>query len=203
MPKVPTQNLEDLSFNAFLRRMQSCAICDDLPLGPNPIFQLHPEARILIAGQAPGRITHAKNRPFDDPSGDRLRNWLGVDRGTFYQDPRIGIFPVGLCFPGSGKNGDHPPKPICASTWRAEMLDRLTQVKLVIVMGRYAIDWHLPEHRKATVTDAVRRGFEGHPTTCALPHPSPRNMRWFKANPWFELEILPNLRSRVQKLLHR
>lgn len=178
--------------------MRACAICTDLPLGPRPIFQLDPAARILIAGQAPGRITHHKGVPFDDPSGDRLRDWLGLDRATFYNDPRIGILPMGLCFPGTGQAGDLPPRPECAPAWRAQVLDALPNLSLTLVIGRYAIDWHLPQMRRIAVTQAVR-DVKGE--TIVLPHPSPRNNRWLKRNPWFASNHLPPLRARVAAIL--
>ena len=192
---------ENSDFQDLTDGMSSCRLCNDLELGPNPIFQLSQNARILIAGQAPGRITHAKNRPFDDPSGDRLRRWLGIDRETFYQDDRIGIFPMGLCFPGSGKGGDAPPKPLCAKTWREPVLSKLTELELTLVIGRYAIDWHIPENKKKSVSDTVASTDPRTADRIILPHPSPRNIRWFKTHPWFEGEIIPALQSRVQTIL--
>lgn len=183
------------------RDMQACTLCTDLPLGPNPIFQLDEGVSILIAGQAPGRITHAKGRPFDDPSGDRLRTWLGVDRSTFYDDPRIGIFPMGLCFPGTGASGDKPPPEVCAATWRAPVMAKLRKVELTLVLGAYAIEWHLPHLGKTTVTDAVRATSDGAGGIYCLPHPSPRNNRWFASNPWFETRVLPEVQAHVGRIL--
>ena len=188
-------------FSELLKRMSACTICDGLELGPNPIFQIDQKAKILIVGQAPGRITHAKNRPFDDMSGNRLRRWLGVDRTTFYEDPRMGIFPMGLCFPGDGKGGDAPPRKECADTWRLPVLFHLQQVELTILMGRYAIDWHVPEHKRASVADAVSSIDPATAKNIILPHPSPRNMRWFKIHPWFDAEIIPALQKRVAAIL--
>lgn len=185
----------------LLGEIRGCTICKGLPLGPNPIFQLSPSVRILIVGQAPGRITHLKDRPFDDPSGDRLRTWLGVDRTTFYRDPRIGIFPMGLCYPGTGKGGDIPPRKECAETWRQSVLKHLSDVALQIVIGRYAIDWHAPTHRKLSVKEAVQTPVRSLTDTMILPHPSPRNIRWFRANPWYEAETIPRLQQKVQCLL--
>ncbi len=182
-------------------KMRVCTLCDGLELGPNPIFQLDERARILIVGQAPGRLTHAKNRPFDDPSGDRLRAWLGVDRPTFYGDKRIGIFPMGLCFPGSGSGGDKPPRPECATAWRQPVMRALTHVALTLVLGRYAIAWHRPDLRGLPVTDAVRRSANGENGVFVLPHPSPRNNRWLKKNDWFEADVVPRIRCEVAGLL--
>lgn len=187
----------------LLARLRACTQCEGLPLGPKPVFQLDPAARILVAGQAPGRIAHEKGRPFDDPSGDRLRDWMGIDRQAFYGDARIGIFPMGLCFPGKGKGGDNPPRPLCAATWRAAVLAQLTDVRLVLVIGRYAIDWHAPDLRKASVQDAVRQGAAQGAAldTMILPHPSPRNTAWLARNAWFEAEHVPRLRARIADLL--
>lgn len=183
--------------------MAACTICKGLPLGPRPIFQLSPEARLLIVGQAPGRITHHKARPFDDPSGERLRNWLGVDRATFYADPRIGIFPMGLCFPGSGKGGDAPPRPECAATWRTPVIAALPRVELTLVLGRYAIEWHRPDLKGKPVTQAVAACARGEGGVFVLPHPSPRNNRWLRQNDWFEAEVVPRIRARVTAVLDR
>lgn len=182
-------------------QMRACQLCTDLPLGPRPIFQLSSTARVLIAGQAPGRITHAKGRPFDDPSGERLRDWLGVDRETFYTDPRFAIFPMGLCFPGSGAGGDKPPPDICARTWRPPVLEVLEGIELTLLLGAYAIAWHLPHLKGKRVTDAVRAAAETGGHTLVLPHPSPRNNRWLRQNPWFEAEIVPRVQAQVQQIL--
>lgn len=190
-------------FDTLTAEMAACQLCTDLPLGPRPLFQLDGRARILIVGQAPGRITHAKGRPFDDSSGDRLRDWLGVDRATFYDDPRIGIFPMGLCFPGTGSSGDLPPRPICAATWRARVLDALPDVRLTLVLGAYAIAWHRPDIRGQSVVQAVKQTSRGDGGTFVLPHPSPRNNRWLKQNPWFAADVIPRIQPRVHGCLHK
>lgn len=190
---------EDLQ--TLISKMRVCAICKGLELGPKPIFQLDESAKILIVGQAPGRLTHAKDRPFDDPSGERLRSWLGVDRSTFYNDKRIGIFPMGLCFPGSGSGGDKPPRSECAETWRSPVMHTLRHVELTLVLGRYAVAWHLPNLKDQTVTEAVRRSSDGQNGVFVLPHPSPRNNRWLKKNPWFEGQVVPRIRSKIAQLL--
>ncbi len=188
-------------FQKLRSEMQACTLCKDLPLGPNPIFQLDERAKILIVGQAPGRITHLKNRPFDDPSGDRLRGWLAIDRATFYADPRVGIFPMGLCFPGTGSAGDNPPPPICAKTWRKRALQTLESVQLTLVLGAYAIAWHLPHLKGKTVVEAVKQSSEGSDDVFVLPHPSPRNNRWLKQHAWFEADIVPRIQHRVKQHL--
>lgn len=190
------ENLQTLKL-----KMLACSLCEGLELGPKPIFQLDKRAKILIVGQAPGRLTHVKDRPFDDPSGERLRSWLGVDRLTFYDDKRIGIFPMGLCFPGSGSGGDKPPRTECAKTWRLPVMETLQNVELTLVLGRYAIGWHLPEFKDLPVTEAVWRSSDGQNGVFVLPHPSPRNNRWLKKNDWFEGQVVPRIQLKIARLL--
>ncbi|GLQ36255.1 uracil-DNA glycosylase [Amylibacter marinus] len=186
---------------ALFRKMHNCTLCTGLELGPKPLFKLSPDVKILIAGQAPGRITHKKGRPFDDPSGDRLRQWLGLDRQTFYHDDRIGIFPMALCFPGSTPAGDKPPRTECAEAWRTDVMETLTQVQLTLVLGRYAIAWHLPALKKLSVTDAVKQAAQAPDGTFVLPHPSPRNNRWLAKNDWFEQAVIPRIQAKVTQIL--
>lgn len=186
---------------ALIDRIRRCTVCTDLPLGPRPILQLDPTARILIAGQAPGRRAHERRQAFDDPSGDRLRGWMGIERDTFYDSARIAILPMGFCYPGTGSGGDLPPRPVCADTWRDAALASLTKVRLTIVIGLYAQRWHLNAGRSATVTDIVRGWRSYWPDIVPLPHPSPRNARWLKANPFVEAELVPALQARVASLI--
>ena len=189
------------SFKPLLASVRACTLCvDDLEAGVRPVLQAHPDARVLIAGQAPGSKVHATGVPFDDPSGNRLRDWMGVDRDTFYDETRIAILPMGFCYPGKGKSGDLPPRPVCAQTWRKKLLDALPKVGLVLVIGQYALDWHLPEKR-ATLTETIRAWASYKRDLLPLPHPSPRNNIWLKKNPWFEIEVIPELRLRVAKAL--
>ena len=190
---------DDLSI--LKSEISACKLCADLPLGPRPIFQFGGSAKILIVGQAPGRITHAKGIPFDDPSGERLRSWLGVGRDVFYNAEKMAIVPMGFCFPGTGQGGDLPPRPECAEAWRSRILKSITEVELTLVIGRYAIDWHAPNFSRSTVTEAVKAWKNVWPEQLILPHPSPRNNRWLKKNPWFENEIVPMLQARVQALI--
>lgn len=170
-------------------------------MGANPVLIARPTARLLIVGQAPGRRVHATGLPFNDPSGDRLRNWLGIDRETFYHSPHIAIVPMGFCYPGTGKGGDLPPRPECAAAWRRQLLERMPEVGLTLLFGQYAQAWHLGGRRKKSLTETVRAWREYWPQYLPLPHPSPRNIRWFKQNPWVEEEIVPLLRERVSKVL--
>jgi uracil-DNA glycosylase len=185
---------------ALLDDVRACDICKDLPLGPRPILQISATAKLLIVGQAPGRITHNKGIPFDDPSGNRLRDWLGVSRETFYDAAKVAILPMGFCFPGTGKGGDLPPRAECAPAWRDRILDTLDAVELTLVIGRYAIDWHLPDYAGHTVTRAVQAWGEVWPKKMILPHPSPRNNRWLTSNPWFETDVIPALQDRVTQM---
>ena len=191
----------DVVQESLLASVRSCAICTGLPLGPKPLFQASPDARILIAGQAPGRRAHESGIPFRDPSGDRLRKWLGVDDDAFYDATRIAILPMGFCYPGTGKRGDLPPRPECADAWRQRMLATMPAIRLTILIGMYAQRWHLGEACGPTVTDNVSRWRQFWPELMPLPHPSPRNAAWLGRHPEIESELLPALRSRVADVL--
>jgi len=169
---------------------------------PRPVLQVSPTARILIAGQAPGARVHASGLPFDDPSGDRLRDWMGVERATFYDAARIAIVPMGFCFPGYDARGaDLPPPRRCAETWRARVLALLPGLELTLLVGRHAQAWHLGPSSGATLTETVR-GWRAHaPERIPLPHPSWRNTGWLRRNPWFEREVVPWLRTAVARCL--
>ncbi|MBD3668101.1 MAG: uracil-DNA glycosylase family protein [Kangiella sp.] len=188
----------------LLKEIKACTICQDLPLGPNPILQFSSKAKILVAGQAPGQITHHKGRPFDDASGDRLREWLGINRDTFYNPEKLAVVPMGFCYPGKGKSGDLAPKAICAETWRNKILKELPNIELTLVIGKYAMDWHLPERKEKNLTETVRNWqnyIEQDNPVLPLPHPSPRNNLWLKKNPWFEQEVATFMRQRVSDLI--
>jgi uracil-DNA glycosylase len=190
-----------LSLASLLTDVHACTLCSaHLPLGPRPVVQVHPSARILIAGQAPGRKVHETGIPFNDASGERLRAWLGISREVFYDEQPVAILPMGFCFPGTGNSGDLPPRPECAPAWREPLLAGLKDLQLTLVMGQYAQAYHLP-NAGATLTDAVLAWRDRWPHTVPLPHPSPRNNLWLKRNPWFELELLPALRERVAQVL--
>jgi len=170
---------------------------------PNPIFQVSETARLCIAGQAPGLRAHNSGRPFTDPSGDRLREWLGVSDEEFYDSARIAIAPVAFCFPGyNAKNHDLPPPSDCAKIWRQKLFGQMPQVELIVTVGKSAIGWHLPDLRTKSLTDIVSGGLvEGTPSILPLPHPSWRNNAWLKGNPWFETDVLPKLRADVRRLI--
>ena len=186
----------------LLQRVRACDQCGaELPLEPKPIVQLHPAARILIAAQAPGQRTHHKGIPFDDPSGDRLRQWLGVSRDQFYDPLQFAIIPMGFCYPGKGSSGDLPPRKECAQLWRKDLLQHLPNLELTLVIGQYAQAWHLEQRRHKTLTETVAHWQEFWPSVLPLPHPSPRNQYWLQRHPWFEQEILPVLSARIRALL--
>lgn len=184
-----------------MRRVRDCTICRDLPLGPKPIVQADVRARILVVGQAPGRITHGRGLPFDDVSGVRLREWLGVDRETFYDPTRFAMLPMGFCYPGKGNGGDLPPRPECAENWRQPLLDRLPDIRLTLLIGQYAQAWHLRERCSKTLGATVADWRSFWPTLLPMPHPSPRNNRWLRQNPFFERDIVPVLQARIRELI--
>ncbi|WP_028869870.1 uracil-DNA glycosylase family protein [Psychromonas arctica] len=189
------------NFNQLLTEVRSCTICEPLLKdGVRPVLQVNKHAKILIAGQAPGSKVHATGIPFDDPSGDRLRAWMGIDKDTFYNSRKIAILPMAFCYPGKGKSGDLPPPPICAETWRHKLLEAMPDIQLTLVIGQYALAWHL-KNREKNLTETVRNWAVYGDQVMPLPHPSPRNNIWLKKNPWFEAEVLTVLKSRVDKIL--
>ncbi|MFP3978129.1 uracil-DNA glycosylase family protein [Marinobacter sp. KMM 10035] len=196
-----TDKLAHLSFDELVQQVRACTLCADfLPLGPRPVVQLSPESRILVVGQAPGTRVHETGVPFNDPSGDRLRQWMGITREDFYDDRKLAILPMGFCYPGTGKSGDLPPRPECAPAWRSALLERLPNIALTLVIGQYAHAWHLPGAKKS-VTENVRNWRDFWPEKLPMPHPSPRNNLWLRRNPWFESEVIPELQERIAKLL--
>lgn len=191
------------SFDSLMTRIRACRLCEaQLPLGPRPVLQASPAARLLIVSQAPGRKVHASGIPFDDPSGLRLRDWLGLDSTTFYDAHRVAIVPMGFCFPGSGKHGDLPPRPECAPAWHRPLMWQLQQVRLTLAIGQYAQAALLVNRRGRTLTDTVQAWREHLGRgVLPLPHPSPRNRLWLARNPWFAAELLPELRRQVAAAL--
>ena len=189
----------------LIHRALNCTLCEDqLKDGVRPVFQFNSSARILVAAQAPGRKVHETGIPFNDPSGERLRQWMGIDRDTFYNPELIAILPMGFCFPGTGRSGDLPPRKECAPQWRQLLLDRLNNLQLTLVIGQYAQAWHLDVARtgkKTTVTETVANWREYAPTIYPMPHPSPRNNIWLRRNPWFEQELVPDLQQRIKQIL--
>ena len=186
----------------LLREVRACRLCEEhLPMGPKPVLRASTTARLLIVGQAPGTLVHASGIPWNDASGMRLRGWLGVDRDTFYDEGKIAIVPMGFCYPGRGNSGDLPPRPECSKNWHHRLLPLMPDVKLVLAIGQYAQVYFLGETRKKSLTDTVQAWHEYTPRVFPLPHPSPRNVAWFKHNPWFDAEVLPALREQVSAVL--
>ncbi|MCB9737719.1 MAG: uracil-DNA glycosylase family protein [Deltaproteobacteria bacterium] len=196
---MPQSSTTEHALEQVLAAARACTLCAaHLPLGPRPVVRAHPAARVLIVGQAPGTRVHASGIPWDDPSGDRLRAWLEVDRDRFY-DPRcFAIVPMGFCYPGRGKGGDLPPRPECHPTWHGKITALLPEVRLTLLLSRYAIDAYLGPLARGSVRETVGAFAELPTDRIALPHPSPRNNRWLRENPWFEAEVLPELRRRVR-----
>ncbi|MGE0553384.1 MAG: uracil-DNA glycosylase family protein [Gemmatimonadales bacterium] len=190
------------SLPTLLDEIRGCRVCETaLPLGPRPVLAAHRSARVLIAGQAPGKRVHQSGVAWRDPSGDRLRAWLGLDDETFYDPRRVALVPMGFCYPGTGSGGDLPPRPECAETWHGRLLPLLASVRLTVVIGRYAQAYHLGDRAAPGVTETVADWRRFAPAVIPLPHPSPRNQRWLARNPWFETELVPVLRRAVRAAL--
>ncbi|OOE57664.1 IclR family transcriptional regulator [Salinivibrio sp. ML323] len=191
---------EDL--DTALAAARACRLCQHwLPDGPRPVIQASANARVLIIGQAPGQRVHESGLPFNDPSGDRLREWLGVTREQFYQPDLFAIMPMGFCYPGKGQSGDLPPARICAPVWHQAIKAHLPHVAVTLLIGQYAQRYHLANKPK-TLTETVKHWQKWAPHTFALPHPSPRNTLWLRRNPWFEEEVVPAIRYHVQQALY-
>jgi len=195
--------------DSLFSEIRACRICVEapgrrgpLPHEPRPVVRGKRSAKLCIAGQAPGTRVHASGMPFTDPSGDRLRDWMGVDSDTFYDEARIAIVPMGFCFPGlDAKGGDLPPRPECAKAWRERVFAALDRHELTLLVGGYAQKWHLGVRAKGTLTDTVKAWEDYMPAFLPLPHPSWRNTGWLKKNPWFERDVLPVLRREVARLV--
>lgn len=204
-----------MSLQHLLNEIRTCKICErskniaSLPHPARPIVRMKSSAKILIVGQAPGNLAHQRGLPFDDPSGQKLRTWMGVSREEFYDDSQIAFAPMGFCFPGYGSNGsDLPPRKECAPLWQEKLLGKLPLIEIILLIGIYAMRWYLEPEKTQTVTDIVRGGarFLTKPKgslAIPLPHPSWRNSRWMHLNPWFKEEIIPDLQKQVRKRLSK
>lgn len=182
----------------LLAQIRSCTVCAaHLPHGVRPVVAADPQSRVLIIGQAPGRRVHESGVPWRDPSGDRLREWLGVDETTFYDPTQIALMPMGFCYPGTGKSGDLPPRPECAPLWHERLLAAMPTVRLTLLIGQYAQSHYLADKGRRTLTETVRNFAVYGPDVFPLPHPSPRNQIWLKRNPWFATDLVPPLRARM------
>ena len=187
----------------LLREVRACTLCaPSLPLGPRPVLRVRPTARLLIIGQAPGTKVHESGVPWNDRSGDVLRGWLDMGREDFYDESRIAIVPMGFCYPGRDpRGGDNPPRPECAPRWHEALLAQLPELKLTLLVGQYAQAHYLKDRRGATLTETVRRFRDYLPGYFPLPHPSWRNTAWRKRQPWFDSDVVPELRRRVKAVL--
>ena len=185
----------------LLEQIRECRICAPyLVNGVRPVLSAGAESRLVVVGQAPGRIVHAGGIPWDDKSGENLRGWLGMDRAEFYDTGRLALMPMGFCYPGTGTSGDLPPRPECAPLWHPRLLDAMPQVRLILLVGLYAQQYYLREAAESTLTGTVRNFRAYLPRYFPLPHPSPRNNIWQARNPWFAREVLPELKKQVRSL---
>lgn len=198
-----------VALSSLVKEIRACRICVEaperapLPHEPRPVLQVSKKARLAVFGQAPGNLVHQSGKPFTDPSGDRLREWMGVDDELFYDPRRLAIIPMGFCFPGYNEKGaDLPPRKECAAHWRARLMAALPNIETAILVGGYAQKWHLGNKAEKTLTQTVARWRDFAPAFFATPHPSWRNNAWLKKNPWFEREALPALRKRVRSLIY-
>ncbi|UZN52124.1 uracil-DNA glycosylase family protein [Cupriavidus cauae] len=190
------------NLDTLLSEVRACRACEpDLPLGARPVLQASPQSRILIVGQAPGTKVHQTGIPWNDASGKRLREWLGVDAETFYDPTRFAIVPMGLCYPGRAASGDKPPRPECAPMWMDRILAGLEHIELTLLVGLHAQRYFLGAANKPSLTETVMAWAEYGPRYVPLPHPSPRNVAWFQRNAWFGEEVVPMLKTRVAEVL--
>ncbi len=186
---------------SLLTEVRSCQICVSSIPAPNPVLRASATARVLVIGQAPGTKVHASGVPWNDASGKRLREWMGITDDEFYDDALVAIVPMGFCYPGKGKSGDLPPRPECAPQWHTAILERLPQIRCTLLIGQYAQNYYLPAKYKS-LTERVHDWQKFAPSNYVLPHPSPRNFVWLRKNPWFEREAVPHLRKTVRSILN-
>lgn len=187
--------------NNLLKKIRQCTACAEaLELGPRPVVAAHPKSKIAVIGQAPGAIVHRTGIPWDDKSGQNLRTWMGIDDATFYDETKIALIPMGFCYPGKGKSGDLPPRTECAPLWHESLFQKLNQIELILLIGKYAQDYYLASPKK-TLTETVKNYQDYLPKYFVLPHPSPRNNIWQAKNKWFKADVLPTLKNKISFLL--
>lgn len=185
---------------SLLSDIRNCRVCENF-ITPNPILSVSKDSKIIIIGQAPGRIVHETGIPWNDKSGNNLRSWLGVDTATFYDNKIFGLMPMGFCYPGKAKGGDLPPRAECAPIWHLKIVNYTKSVELIILIGQYSQSYYLKNEVKETLTDTIRNFQEYLPNYFVLPHPSPRNNIWMAKNKWFEKEVLPSLKNKVTAII--
>jgi len=188
----------------LLKDIRNCKVCEKyLKDGVNPVLSVSSNSKIIIIGQAPGKAVHISGVPWDDKSGDNLRNWLGVSKEQFYDDNIFGIVPIGFCYPGKGKSGDLPPRKECAPLWHQKIFDKITKVDLIILIGQYAQKYYLKDKMQSNLTETVRNYKTYLPQYLPLPHPSPRNNIWLSKNRWFENELLPEIQTIIKNAIKK
>jgi len=188
----------------LLTEIRNCVIClPQLIHGVNPVLSAHKNSKIAIVGQAPGSVVHRTGIPWDDKSGERLRQWLNIDKSIFYNPEQIALIPMGFCYPGKGKTGDLPPRIECAPQWHDPLFEQMNKLELVVLIGTYAQGYYLKEKIKKTLTETVRNYTDYLPDFFVLPHPSPRNNIWMKKNPWFEKDLIPEFKIIVKELIEK
>ena len=188
----------------LLSKIHECDICQNkLPLGPRPVVVAHPKSKIVIIGQAPGSIVHNTGIPWNDKSGENLRNWMGINTTTFYNEKKIAIIPMGFCYPGRGKSGDNPPTKECAPQWHNDLLTKIEKPELILLIGKYAQNYYLKGTSKKTLTETVRNYKTYLPKYVVLPHPSPRNNIWQAKNKWFKEQVIPDLKQIIKEVLEK
>lgn len=187
----------------LITEIKNCKACKSfLPHNPNPILAADKQSKIIIIGQAPGRIVHETMIAWNDKSGDNLRRWMGIDKEIFYNAKIVSLIPMGFCYPGKGANGDLPPRPECAPLWHARLLERMKNVKLILLVGQYAQDYYLKENSKQSLTETVKHFRNYLPQYFPLPHPSPRNNIWQAKKKWFVSDVLPSLQKEIKKIIN-
>lgn len=188
----------------LLLQIKNCSTCEKhLEFGVNPIIAASAKSKIIIIGQAPGRVVHNTGIPWNDKSGDNLRNWLGIDKTVFYNADIIALMPMGFCYPGKDKTGDLPPRPECAPLWHNKLLSFMNEARLILLIGQYAQNYYLGDKTKSNLTKTVQQYKKYLPQYFPLPHPSPRNNIWQAKNEWFGKEVLPQLKKRVKKIINQ
>lgn len=188
----------------LLTEIRKCRVCAPyLEHGPRPVLTAHPESRIVVVGQAPGMAVHRSGVPWDDKSGENLRNWMGINHDDFYDERKVALVPTGFCYPGKGKSGDLPPRKECAPLWHGKLFDGMKNVRLIMLVGKYAQEYYLGDNAKSNLTETVRSYKDYLPQFFVLPHPSPRNNIWRAKNPWFDVEVIPALQHAVAGELSR
>jgi uracil-DNA glycosylase len=187
----------------LLNKIRGCEVCKDhLPFGPRPVVQFSKQSKIIIIGQAPGRRVHETGIPWNDASGRKLREWMGIDETAFYDPDIFALMPMGFCYPGKGISGDLPPRPECAPLWHTQILENLPNVSLILLIGQYAQRYYLKKNCKINLTETVKNYKEYLPKYIPLPHPSPRNQNWLKINPWFKEDVIPELQKKIKLAIH-